>query len=171
MSDTGHGRFVLRAFLVALAAFLVVLGVAGGVYILALRGSVQSGAYLAGAAETGKEGPRSALFENVPLLENYQFTAALAPLAGRSVTFEYTITLRILKSERQRLDQLLDPNEANMKPVIQESIRKIIGKEDYLKLRSEQLEDVKRRIRQELNTLLNGEVVEDVIFDKWNVIP
>jgi flagellar basal body-associated protein FliL len=58
-----------------------------------------------------------------------------------------------------------------MTSVIRENVRKIIGKEDYLKLRAEQLDDVKRRIRLDLNALLDADVVEDVVFDKWNVIP
>jgi hypothetical protein len=72
---------------------------------------------------------------------------------------------------RENFMEFIDPGKGNMLPVIKETVRKIIGREDYMKLREERLDDVKRRIKHDLNTLMGGEVVGEVVFDEWNVMP
>jgi flagellar basal body-associated protein FliL len=163
MSDE---RFMLRATVTGVATFLALLGVAGAVYVFALRGtSGPAGAMGSGPSAAGRAG-----LENVVLLEDAQFTTTLPQLGDRSVTFEYTITVSVVKGLRPRLEQVLGASRGNKMPVIREHIRRIIAREDYAKLRAEQLEDVKRAIRQEINALVGSEAEEDVIFDKWNVI-
>jgi hypothetical protein len=158
---------MIPALLAGAATLIVVLGVAGAVYVFALRG-VSGRAGTAGGESVAAA--RAAGVENMVLLEDAQFTTTLPPLGDRSVTFEYTITVSVAKGLKSRLEQVLDPSRGNKMSVVREHVRKIIAREDYGKLRSEQLEDVKRAIRQEINSLAGCEAVEDVIFDKWNVI-
>jgi len=169
MSEHVMGDFAVRAAIVAAVSFLVVMGVVVAVYVLCPWGApvVVSAREVASRDE---EAPAQG-FEHVLLLEDYQFTKALPPLGDRSVTYEYTITLKVARSHREMLIDLIDPGRRNMLSVVKESIRRIIGREDYLKLRSEQLQDVKRRIADDLNARMHADVVQDVIFDKWNVIP
>jgi hypothetical protein len=170
MSERRDGRFMVSALLVGAATFVALLAAAGAVYVFALRGSGGRDGTIEGGPDAGNRPNRGAGLENVVLLEDGQFTTTLAPLGDRSVTFEYTITVSVVKGFKPRLEQLLDPSRGNRRSVVKEHVRKIIAREDYVKLRSEQLEDVKRAIRQDLNGLVGCDVVEDVIFDKWNVI-
>lgn len=145
------GRFAMRAIIVAALSFSVVVAVVIAIHVMSGRGPA---------------------FDNVRLLENGRFTMTLPPMGDRSVMFEYTIAVKVISSRGEMLDELIDPEQRNMMPRIQESIRQIIRKEDYLKLREEKLDDVKRHIKQSLNAMMNGKkVVEEVIFEKWDVIP
>lgn len=170
-APAADGGFTLRALIVGAVTFVVVIGMVITVYV-----------FSAPAGETPTEGPpvekparpepsAEGGFDNVTLLEDYQFTTTLPPTGDRSVTYKYSVTVQVFKSRRVEFDEFIAPDKKNMLPTIKECIRKIIGSEDYLKLRSEKLGDVKRRIKQKLNTLMAGEVVEDVIFDRWDVIP
>ena len=165
------GLFTLRALIVGSATFVVVIGIVVAVYVLASPAGEPPAEAAPARPVTDVPRPAEGGFDNVMLLEDYQFTTTLPPTGDRSITYKYSITVKILKSRRETFDEFIAPDKKNMMPAVKESIRKIIGDEDYLKLRSEKLGDVKRRIKQGLNAMLDGEVVEDVIFDRWDVIP
>ncbi|HUW58481.1 MAG TPA: hypothetical protein VMZ92_17735 [Planctomycetota bacterium] len=165
------GGFSPGALIVGAVTFVVVIGMVITVYVFTApageRPVEPSPADEPAQASTPAQGG----FDNVMLLEDYQFTTTLPPTGDRSVTYKYSVTVKVLKSRRLEFEEFIDPDKKNMLPTIKESIRKIIGSEDYLNLRSEKLGDVKRRIKQKLNALMDAEVIEDVIFDRWDVIP
>ena len=144
---------------VAGVSFVIVLGLIVGVWVMtSRRPAAASGAVPDAGSDV------------VTLLDNNYFVVPLPPTGDRSVTCQYTIVVRVAKGRRAMLDDLVAPGGRNMIAAVREQVRRIIAAEDYLKLRSEQLDDVKRRIRHCLNGLLGAEVVEDVFFDTWNVI-
>ena len=150
---------------VAGVSFVIVLGMIVGVWVMTSRRQVA-----AASAPRASSPAALADAEVVTLLDNNYFVTPLPPAGDRSVTYQYTIAVKVAKGRRGMLDQLVAPDGRNMICAVREQVRRIIAAEDYLKLRGEQLDDVKRRIRHTLNSLLSAEVVEDVIFDKWNVI-
>jgi hypothetical protein len=165
-APTSKHSNVLPSLVVATLSFLILLGMFVGVWLLTSRHPL--------AAATGEIGSDTAApapnTELATLIDNNNFIAPLPPAGDRSVTYQYTIVVKVLKSRRGVFDRLVSAEGGNMLPAIREQVRKIIAAEDYMKLRAEQLEGVKRHIRFYLNGLMDGEVVEDVIFDKWNVI-
>lgn len=164
-----EGLLSLRALVVGVAAFVVVILIVITIFLFTPPSGDAPPEEAPEAGEDADEPPAEGGFVNVLLLDGYQFTTTLPPRGDRSVTYDYSITVKVIKSRREKLDALMDPEKENMMSTVRESIRKIIGREDYLRLRAEQLDDVKRHIKIKLNALMNSEVVEDVIFDKWNV--
>ncbi len=157
---------VLPSLIVAALSFLILLGMFVGVWVLTSRHPLAAATEEAGS---GLDAPE-ANTELVMLVDNNYFVAPMPPAGDRSVTYQYTIAIKVVKSRRGVFDRLVAGDGRNMLSAVREQVRKIIGAEDYLKLRAEQLDGVKRHIRFYLNGLMDGEVVEDVIFDKWNVI-
>ena len=110
---------------------------------------------------------------NVPLLVYERITTSLPPHGDRGISYEYSITVRVPEEESEKLKLLLDPEEpTNRLGEVKEIVRIIIKKEDYMRLREEKLSGVKRLIKQRLNALIaDKEVIREVVFDVWNVIP
>ena len=156
------GNSAVAALAIGAVSFLVVIAVVAVLWLFCC--SAPTSRANAGSASTA-EG-----YDIVTLLDNVHFVTPLPPAGDRSITYQYTVDVKVAKGRRQVLDNLVSPDGRNMLPAIKENVRKIIAAEDYLKLRSEQLDDVKRNIRRYLNGLMAGNIVEDVIFDKWNVI-
>jgi flagellar basal body-associated protein FliL len=156
--DGGVMPLVVAAF-----SFVVVLTMIVGVYLLISRGPADA------ASSAGAKRPQSAS-ELVTLIDNNHFVMPLSASGDGSVTCEYTIAVRVAGKGRAALDDLVAPDGRNMLAAVREQVRKIIAAEDVARLRGEQLDGVKRRIRAYLNGLMDNEAVEDVIFDQWNVI-
>lgn len=170
-ASPAEGTFTVRALIVGGVTFVAVLGMVIAIYVFSAPTGDPPGKEIVPEPRTRDEVPAEGGFVIVTLLQNYQFTTTLPPTGDRSITYKYSITLKVIKSRRPSFDELIDPEKRNMMPLIKETIRKIIGSEDYLKLRSEKLEGVKRRIKQKLNALMDSEVVDDVIFERWDIIP
>jgi flagellar basal body-associated protein FliL len=162
--------FSKPALIVAAATFAAVLGTAVLLFLMIVpRGETR-------AEETSKEskgekGGKAVGSEPayVTLVEDCQFTTTLPPTGDRSVTYEYSITVKVAPGFDEKVREMIDPKRRNMLSVIQAEVRQIIAQEDYLKLRANRLEDVKRRIQQHLNTIFKSDAVLEVIFAKWNV--
>ncbi len=154
------------SLVVAAVSFIIVLGMILSIWVMASKRHVSAApaTRAAGGVAPGADS------DVVMLLENNFFVTPLPPTGDRSITYQYSVAVKVAHGRRAGLDDLVAPGGRNMLPAVREQVRRTIASEDYLKLRAEQLDDVKRRIRHYLNGLLGGDVVEDVIFDKWNVI-
>ena len=158
---------VVPSLVVAAVSFLIILAMILSVWVM---GSRQRAAAEPPARPAVAALAASGQSDIVLLLENNYFVTPLPPTGDRSVTYQYSVAVKVARGRRTLLDALIAPDGRNMLPAVREQVRRIIAAEDYLKLRSEQLDDVKRRIRHALNGLMGADVVEDVIFDKWNVM-
>lgn len=159
---------VVPSLVVAAVSFVVILTMIIGVWLMASRRRLDAATADTGArAQAVAAGARS---DVVVLLDNTYFVTPMPPTGDRSVTYQYTIAVKVAPGRRASIDELIGADRRNMMSVIREQVRRIIAAEDYLKLRAEQLDEVKRNIRHYLNGQAGGDVVEEVIFDKWNVI-
>jgi len=161
-------KFTLHALVVGAVSFVVILSMFIGVYVFKVSGgpvaeSAQTGETAAAADPEGE-------LKLVKLLENGIARVQLGPLGEASITYRYTIHVNVYESRTERLERLVDPEEDNKMPVVKERIRKIITAERPAKLRAEQLDGVKRQIVQELNLLMDGKVVAEVVFEVWDPV-
>ena len=149
----------VRGIMIGVVTFVLLLG-----GILAAWGFVvhQSGNPAATVAPTGN----GALVYHT-LIDRYVFATTLPPLGDRTVTFEYSVAVQIKQEDRKVLEDMIAQRQLLGK--LQADIRKVISQEEYTKLRSQELGDVAREVRDVVNADLGQKLFMDVIFPVWNV--
>lgn len=165
--QAGPADIVLNrlSLLVGLVTFMVLLSAIAGAFIFVVGKPAAESAKPVAPAPPPKTKSGNSTYHT--LIERYTFSTSLPPLADRSVAFEYSVAVQIDEADRERLDNLLQEQQLMLK--LQADIRRIISQEEYTKLRTGDLKDVARRVRDKLNDELGEKIVQEVVFPIWNV--
>jgi len=163
---TAVGGIVLNrlSLIIGLATFVVILAAIAGAFVFVVKKpAAEAPEPIAPPPKVEKSG--NTIYHT--LIERYTFSTSLPPLGDRSVAFEYSVAVQVDEADKERLVGMLDGQQLMLK--LQADIRRIISQEEYSKLRSDNLEDVARQVRDKLNTELGEEIVQEVVFPIWNV--
>ena len=91
-------------------------------------------------------------------------------LTGGAVV-DYAVSVRIDARHRDQLARLVDPKHRDLLPLIRQTLRALIAREDPEALKAARLDRIKRQLRGVLNALADTALVDDIRFDRLTVTP